>query len=180
MIQIDLKEQENGIRIGIGHQIKLISKIPKIPWNRLISLIKMFQLASNSNSDAIFLFLGVDLYNRISFSDQNSKNDINKRIVSPNVHRESIFPEMYALNCSSVINLVNTVFVFVLFWVAGQIFELKMWTKVMLLGLWLQLGVSNVPFIRSSKVTNQPLVTFEDLTNTIVLDSNHKWGPKLL
>ena len=62
--------------------------------HRLISLIKIFQLASNSNSDAIFLFLGVDLYNRISFSDQNSKNDINKKFVSPNVHRESISPEM--------------------------------------------------------------------------------------
>ena len=53
-----------------------------------------FYLVSNSNSDAIFLFLGVNLYNRISFSDQNSKNDINKKFVSPNVHRESISPEM--------------------------------------------------------------------------------------
>ena len=35
------------------------------------------------------------MYNRISLSDQNySKNDINKKIVTPNVHRESISPEM--------------------------------------------------------------------------------------
>ena len=37
-----------------------------------ILLIKMFHLASNSNSDAIFVFPGVDLYNRILISSQNS------------------------------------------------------------------------------------------------------------
>ena len=62
----------------------------------------MFQLASNSNSDAIFLFLGVDLYNRISFFQfQNSKNDINKKFVTPNVHRESISLEMQALGMNT-------------------------------------------------------------------------------
>ena len=45
IIQIDPKEQENGIKIGIGRQL-------------------------------------------------NSKNDINKKFVTPNVHRESISPEM--------------------------------------------------------------------------------------
>ena len=43
-----------------------------IPENRLILLRKMFHLVFNSNSDAIFVFLGVDLDNRISISSQNS------------------------------------------------------------------------------------------------------------
>ena len=34
--------------------------------------IKMFYLACNFNSDAIFVFPGVDLYNRILISNQNS------------------------------------------------------------------------------------------------------------
>ena len=37
-----------------------------------ILLIKMFHLASNSNSDAIFVFPGVDLDNRILIWSQNS------------------------------------------------------------------------------------------------------------
>ena len=43
-----------------------------IPENRLKSLIKMSHFVSNSNSDAIFVFPGVDLYNRILISSQNS------------------------------------------------------------------------------------------------------------
>ena len=41
-----------------------------------ILLIKMFYLSSKSNSDAIFVFLGVDLYNRILISSQNSNLEI--------------------------------------------------------------------------------------------------------
>ena len=37
-----------------------------------ILIIKMFHLASNSISDAIFVFPGVDMYNRILISRQNS------------------------------------------------------------------------------------------------------------
>ena len=49
----------------------------------------MFYLASNSNSDAIFVFPGVDLYNRILISNQNSDlkksaSSINKK--SLNLH----------------------------------------------------------------------------------------------
>ena len=41
--------------------------------NRLgILLIKMFYLASNSNSNLIFVFPGVDLDNRILISSRNS------------------------------------------------------------------------------------------------------------
>ena len=37
-----------------------------------ILLIKMFYLASNSNSNVSFVFPGVDLYNRILISSRNS------------------------------------------------------------------------------------------------------------
>ena len=43
-----------------------------IPENRLDSLIQMLYLVSKSNSNAIFVFPGVDLYNRILISSQNS------------------------------------------------------------------------------------------------------------
>ena len=38
----------------------------------VVLLIKMFYLTSNSNSDVIFVFPGVDLYNRILILSQNS------------------------------------------------------------------------------------------------------------
>ena len=41
-----------------------------IPENRLILLIKMFHLASNSNSNTILVFPEVDLLNRILISRQ--------------------------------------------------------------------------------------------------------------
>ena len=43
-----------------------------IPENRLISLIKKFFLASYQSKIVIFVFPGVDLYNRILISTQNS------------------------------------------------------------------------------------------------------------
>ena len=38
----------------------------------VVLLIKMFYLTSNSNSNVIFVFTGVDLYNRILILSQNS------------------------------------------------------------------------------------------------------------
>ena len=43
-----------------------------VPENRLISLIKKFCLASYQSKIIIFVFPGVDLYNRILISTQNS------------------------------------------------------------------------------------------------------------
>ena len=43
-----------------------------VPENRLISLIKKFCLASYQSKIVIFVFLGVDLHNRILISTQNS------------------------------------------------------------------------------------------------------------
>ena len=52
----------------VAKQKKFISEIPdyfSASENRCISLIKIFCLATNSISDAIFVFPVVDLYNRI-------------------------------------------------------------------------------------------------------------------
>ena len=66
----------------MASELELVAKqkffISKIPWffsasrNQLSSLIKFFCLATNSNSDAIFVFPEVDLHNRILISSQNS------------------------------------------------------------------------------------------------------------
>ena len=59
----------------VAKQKVFISKIPQFfsgSRNQLISLIIFFCLATNSNSDAIFVFPEVDLYNRILISSQNS------------------------------------------------------------------------------------------------------------
>ena len=59
----------------LAKQKKIVSKIPRFfsaSRNQLISLIKFFCLSRNSNSDTIFVFPEVDLYNRILISSQNS------------------------------------------------------------------------------------------------------------
>ena len=59
----------------VAKQKVFISKIPQFfsgSRNQLISLIIFFCLATNSNSDAIFVFPEVDLYNRILIWSQNS------------------------------------------------------------------------------------------------------------
>ena len=59
----------------VAKQKVFISKIPQFfsgSRNQLISLIIFFCLSRNSNSDGIFVFPVVDLYNRILISSQNS------------------------------------------------------------------------------------------------------------
>ena len=59
----------------LAKQKKFISEIPdyfSASEIQCISLIKFFCLARYSNSDAIFVFAEVDLYNRILISSQNS------------------------------------------------------------------------------------------------------------
>ena len=66
----------------MASELELVAKqknfINELSWfleaekNHGILLIKRFCLATNSNSDAIFVFPEVDLYNRILISSQNS------------------------------------------------------------------------------------------------------------